>query len=639
VVVGAFVHNGHYFSAPAFVTSYTMENQTRLYDTLSGKLLRVDHSNVYVHPDLSTEKFWTSDSMFYDAFGNLEGWFRTQDDTVYEFTREGYLVSQKSSPNGVVEEVKQVNYSVNTGGKLQWVPLDSAMRYCYIFSAEFCRDNTPPSVPQNLTTTDIKSSSIGLSWQPSSDAGSGISWYKIYRDGVECGKTVDTTFTDRNLDAETQYEYTVSALNGSLVESSQSTPTSITTSTDTVPPAIVAVQALDVTTVQVVFSEPVDSTTAQNSANYTISSGISVQAAALGQDLVTVVLTCTPLSQNSYTLSVRGVTDTAAVPNGISTAAYFDFTFAPGENGLVAFWPMDDAHGTDATGHGHDGIASNVLLTTGKVTHALKFDGTGNITVPDHADLQVDTFTIAMWVYVLTIEDNVKPTLIIKGGDFNDYNNSSFRLNFTATMRRLEFSIGNGTASQTVTAPLPFIYDKWYHITAVADGDSIKLFLDGRRMAGAAQTVSVIKNSSPLYMGIADTSGAGQYWGFLDDVRLYNIALSAGDIDKLYQGRLNSMPQFPVTQGPAVFRVYPNPFSSNVFFEIRNANSELRDMRANIYDIQGKLIQEFNFRGSHSAFRNSGYAWDARNHPNGLYLVRIMSGKHMVYSRKIILCR
>jgi hypothetical protein len=51
VEVGVFVHNGAYYSAPGFVTSYTLDNQTRSYGTDGTLLESVENSN-YVHPTL-----------------------------------------------------------------------------------------------------------------------------------------------------------------------------------------------------------------------------------------------------------------------------------------------------------------------------------------------------------------------------------------------------------------------------------------------------------------------------------------------------------------------------------------------------------------------------------------------------------
>jgi hypothetical protein len=83
--------------------------------------------------------------------------------------------------------------------------------------------------------------------------------------------------------------------------------------------------------------------------------------------------------------------------------------------------------------------------------------------------------------------------------------------------------------------------------------------------------------------------------------------------------------------------VWPNPFSTSVFFEIRNAKSELRDMQAAIYDVHGKLVHQFKNHGSHSAFRSSGFAWDASNQPGGIYFYRLNRDGYSVSASKMLI--
>jgi hypothetical protein len=76
---------------------------------------------------------------------------------------------------------------------------------------------------------------------------------------------------------------------------------------------------------------------------------------------------------------------------------------------------------------------------------------------------------------------------------------------------------------------------------------------------------------------------------------------------------------------------FPNPFRTSVFFEIRTAKSELRDMQAAIYDVTGKLVW------SHVARRTS-HVWDASGQPGGVYLVRVNTGKRIL-QEKVTLIR
>ncbi|MCF7981088.1 MAG: right-handed parallel beta-helix repeat-containing protein, partial [Pseudomonadales bacterium] len=72
-------------------------------------------------------------------------------------------------------------------------------------------DNTPPLAPTGLTSTNIGSTSIGLSWTASQKASDGdlASGYRIYRDDVSVATVNSTTYTDSGLTPETEYIYSV----------------------------------------------------------------------------------------------------------------------------------------------------------------------------------------------------------------------------------------------------------------------------------------------------------------------------------------------------------------------------------------------------------------------------------------------
>jgi uncharacterized repeat protein (TIGR03806 family) len=94
-------------------------------------------------------------------------------------------------------------------------------------------DAEPPSVPAGLAATLQSAASIQLTWQPSTDAGSGVAGYRVFRNG---GATAVATVTslswlDTGLAANTTYSYTVRAFDGATPpnESGSSTAASATT--------------------------------------------------------------------------------------------------------------------------------------------------------------------------------------------------------------------------------------------------------------------------------------------------------------------------------------------------------------------------------------------------------------------------
>jgi hypothetical protein len=86
------------------------------------------------------------------------------------------------------------------------------------------------------------------------------------------------------------------------------------------------------------------------------------------------------------------------------------------------------------------------------------------------------------------------------------------------------------------------------------------------------------------------------------------------------------------------FAAYPNPFSTSVLLELRNAKRELRNIHIGIYDIAGKLVYRLDQRISHSVERFPGYAWHASGTPPGVYVVRAQIG-NSILSKKIELVK
>ncbi|MCI0432871.1 MAG: fibronectin type III domain-containing protein, partial [Gemmatimonadetes bacterium] len=101
-------------------------------------------------------------------------------------------------------------------------------------------DTTPPTVPANLVATAAGSQSIVLNWNASTDAGSGLAGYRIFRDGTLIAEVVSSvlTFSDTGLEPNTQYAYLVRAFDGDGNVSDDSNVTSATTAADTTPPSV-----------------------------------------------------------------------------------------------------------------------------------------------------------------------------------------------------------------------------------------------------------------------------------------------------------------------------------------------------------------------------------------------------------------
>jgi len=180
-------------------------------------------------------------------------------------------------------------------------------------------DTAPPTTPQSLGGIAISEFRIDLAWQAASDPESGISGYKVYRDGTFIGQSSTTSFSDTGLTENTIYVYEVSAVNGAGLQSEKSAPISVTTlaeTIDTIAPSIIsATTSGDPNKVTVVFSEPVEEASSEDISNYGIDNDVTISGASLASDLKTVVF-------------ANNIRDRASTPNVIAANTQVTYAFA-----------------------------------------------------------------------------------------------------------------------------------------------------------------------------------------------------------------------------------------------------------------------------------------------------------------------
>ena len=112
-----FAHNGVYYSAPAFVCFYTLDNEKRVYDD-QHRIQIIDYTdpatqNNYVDPLLDLRKDWR-DEYRYATDGALLGWTRTRGERSEEFTSAGDLILEKDA-DGKTTKTGAVRYVAAPG--------------------------------------------------------------------------------------------------------------------------------------------------------------------------------------------------------------------------------------------------------------------------------------------------------------------------------------------------------------------------------------------------------------------------------------------------------------------------------------------------------------------------------------------
>lgn len=164
-------------------------------------------------------------------------------------------------------------------------------------------------------------------------------------------------------------------------------------------------------------------------------------------------------------------------------------------------------------------------------TKSFSFDGIGDyITMGNDTSLQPSNFTVCLWVKPL---NHGSRTLIHNGAEL--WGNSITGFYISESYANYYFKIGDGTTVYTLFNS-GLLLNTWQFITLSYDGVNMKTYLDGVLQGTlAVPNISYGTNASwnPFYIGRTSAGGAFMD-GKIDEISLFNTALSQANIDTIY---------------------------------------------------------------------------------------------------------
>ena len=219
----------------------------------------------------------------------------------------------------------------------------------------------------------------------------------------------------------------------------------------------------------------------------------------------------------------------------------------PAPSGLVAAFGFEEASGTTAVNSSNTAFNGTILqaarVAAGKIGRGLSFDGVNDwVTVNDITASPLDLTT------GMTIEAWVNPaamsgweTVVLKERGAAGTGLLSYALyahdgapqgnGFAGPAGYLRPAPANSTTDQGVrqASHTAIPLNTWTHLATTYDGASQRFYINGVLVATRAQTGSIAVGNQPLRIGGNNVSGEF-FRGIIDEVRVYNRALSAADI-------------------------------------------------------------------------------------------------------------
>ena len=205
-----------------------------------------------------------------------------------------------------------------------------------------------------------------------------------------------------------------------------------------------------------------------------------------------------------------------------------------GDTSCVAYYKMSDA--TDESGN-YDGTPTSVNFNVaGKFGNAGEFNGSSSYIDTTYTIPASSTYTISAWFKTSTT--NTQEIII---ADF-DASGSGLTVRFTlgfVSSNNFFINMGNGSSSWSsyTTNALPYRDGNWHNIVTVWNGTNVKLYADGNTtpIADLTSTVSAgAAGTSPLNFGRAGDVSGSYFNGSIDQVRIFNKALTSSEVTTLY---------------------------------------------------------------------------------------------------------
>jgi hypothetical protein len=214
-------------------------------------------------------------------------------------------------------------------------------------------------------------------------------------------------------------------------------------------------------------------------------------------------------------------------------------------NGLVGWWPFN-GNANDESLNGNNGTVNGATLTAdrnGNANSAYSFDGQSNFIKTPSNNFPSVSKTISFW---MSAEDFNQRGILAYGGSGNCGDSYILHLNMISCSGANKLTMQSHCCVNTFSVQLSYIpLQQWNHIIFSADLFGTKFYINGLLINSTTNYYNTVTNNNDFAIGaIVDYSGhapftdynSNYYHGQLDDIGIWNRALTDQEIQALYNG-------------------------------------------------------------------------------------------------------
>lgn len=230
-------------------------------------------------------------------------------------------------------------------------------------------------------------------------------------------------------------------------------------------------------------------------------------------------------------MSLRG--HLISVTSLVTLVALFAIPHITAASELVGYWKFNESSGdaVDSSGNLPNLTNNNVTYGAGQYGNAVYFNGSTAFFVGTGPDLNGQSFTFSAWLW--RDAGGGQEIYFSQGSGDGSHNNLHLRVYDDGLMRF-------GFLNNDLDAPAgTFVMGQWNHVVLTYDAatNARKIYLNGGEAKASDTSASDFIGNTDLNIGRWIRNGGDQYWtGRIDDLKIYNRALTLEEIDDLADG-------------------------------------------------------------------------------------------------------
>jgi len=287
----------------------------------------------------------------------------------------------------------------------------------------------------------------------------------------------------------------------------------------------------------------------------------------------------------------------------------------------VAYYPFS-GNADDLSGFNNNGIINGADLTQnrfGNLNSAYYFNGTSdNIRVPVSSSLNfIEAITVSFWMNPAELYTNRESYPISHGNWENRWKVSII------PDKRIRWTVKTTDGIKDLDSDIKASTNTWYHVIGLYDGNNFEIYINGALNAHATFSGTILTTNIDLMIGqVLPNNSSVNFKGIIDNVRIYNYALSVEEIEALYGETSAIHPELKnIPEKFALMQNYPNPFNpvTTIHYQLPKDS----DVKLQVFDLTGRLVETL--VNDKKPAGDYIINWNAQNISSGIYFYRIQT--------------